>query len=139
MEPIDRYVQQVIVSILEAGLTPSAPGPIRSSDKVHQLRDRIAETQRLFAEDDSLTPLQYQDVMRTLNRRLAEEERALLQESGPVLAGNVMGPAAREAWAELDLTTKRQVINELAEVRLHRALPGRRGFDPDTVELIPKL
>lgn len=137
MEPIDRYVQEVIIGVLEQGLTPSAPGPAKSLEKVERLRERIAETQQLFAEEDTLTPLQYQDTMRTLNRRLAEEEAAVLQDSGPLLAIGVMGAAARESWWGLELNAKRQIIHELATVRIHRA--GKAHiFDPATVELIPK-
>lgn len=137
MEPIDRYVQEVIIGVLEAGVTPSAPGPAKSLEKVERLRERIAETQRLFADEDSLTPLQYQDTMRTLNRRLAEEEAAVLADPRPLLAVGVMGESARAAWAELELNGKRQIIHELAEIRIHRAT-RHRTFDPETVELIPK-
>ena len=138
MEPVDRYVQEVIINVLEAGLTPAMPGPMRSQEKADRLRERIAETQRMFAEEDSLTPMQYQDTMRTLNRRLAEEDAAVIKDSRPLLAANVIGAAARQAWVGLELNAKRQIISELTEVRIHRAIRGKRAFDPDTVELIPK-
>lgn len=138
MEPIDRYVQEVVINVLEQGLTPQAPAPARSTEKVDRLRERIAEHQRLHVEQDALTPAQFNNLIGDLNRRLAEEEAKVMQDSRPMLAVHVMGPQARTAWAGLDLTTKRLVITELAEIRIHRAVRGKRGFDPATVEIIPR-
>lgn len=139
MEPIDRYVQEVIINVLEQGLTPQSPAPAGSTAKVDRIRERIAEHERLHAEEDALTPSQFLSIMATLNRRLAEAEAELARDSRPLLAVNVMGTEARTAWAELDLTTKRLVITELAEVRIHRAIRGKRGFDPATVEISPRV
>jgi hypothetical protein len=48
------------------------------------------------------------------------------------------GPGAEKRWDALELDQKRAMISEVLEVRLVRSPPGRRPFDPETVEVTPR-
>jgi hypothetical protein len=87
---------------------------------------------------DAITPEQFESMMRNLNRRLAAEEGKVLPPRPGRIAAEVMGKNAATAWDGLSLDAQRKIVAELAEVKLHRAPKGRRGFDPDTVEIIPR-
>jgi len=138
-EPVDYYVERVIVHLLEQGFVPAEPLPPASLKKVNDLRLKIAETEAAFVEGDSIPPKEYVTTIRKMRERLTAEERKLYPTPQHRIAAEIMGPAAEELWSGLSLDLKRKVIVDLAEVRLHRALPGRRAFDPDTVEIIPKV
>lgn len=138
-EPVDYYVDRVVIHLLEKGFTPAEQIPPEALKRIDRLRARIAATEALFTDDDSLTPEQYQSTMRSLNRRLAAEERDLFPARPGLLAAEVMGPDAEQVWRELTLDRRRKVLDDLAEVRLHRHPKGFHSFNPDTVELIPRL
>lgn len=134
---VDFYVERVIVHLLEAGFSPAPPLPASALKKLEQLRDRIATTEAAFVEGDGTPPKEYVSTIRKMRQKLVEEERALFP-TQPRRVMAVMGEDAEATWQGLSLDLKRKVLDDLAEVRLHRALKGRRGFDPATVELIPK-
>lgn len=135
---IDYYVERTVVHLLEQGYSPAEPLDPEALRRADELRARIAETQSRFVESDAMTPEQLEVTMRRLNRRLAEEEARALPPRPLRIADELLGDGAEQAWAGLSLDAKRKVIGELAEVRIHRARKGRRPFDPDTVEIIPR-
>lgn len=134
---VDFYVERVIIHLLEQGFSPAPPLPPSALKKLEDLRTRIMETEAAFVEGDSMPPREYVSTIRKMRQRLVEEERALFP-AQPLRAVKVMGADAEGTWAGLSLDLRRKVLDDLAEVRLHRALKGRRGFDPATVEIIPK-
>jgi DNA invertase Pin-like site-specific DNA recombinase len=137
-DAIDYYVERTIVHILEQGLSPVGPGGSAAMERVDALRAKIAATQALYAESDSLTPQQFEATMRTLNRRLTAEEAKLFPPRPLEIAGDLMGAQAEARWQELPLDAKRKIVGELAEVRILRGPKGRRPFDPDTVLILPR-
>jgi DNA invertase Pin-like site-specific DNA recombinase len=138
-EPVDYYVDRVIVHLLEKGFTPVEEIPPDALKKVDALRAKIAATEAAFVDGDSRTPEQYVSTIRKLNQRLADEEKKLFPAQPGRLAAEAMGPDAENIWGELSLDRRRKVLDDLAEVRLHRRPKGFHAFDPDTIEIIPRL
>lgn len=137
-EPVDYYVSQFVVHLLEQGFTPEEPAEPIQLQAVDELRAKIADTQARFADSDAMTGEQFETIMRRLNRRLVAEEAKLMPPKVGRIAAEVMGEGAAEAWERLSVDARRKIIAELTEVRLHRAIKGRNIFDPATVELIPR-
>lgn len=135
---VDYYVGRTIVHLLEQGFRPEEPASPVQLQAINDLRAKIADTQARFVNSEAISPEQFESMMRNLNRRLAAEEGKVLPPRPGRIAAQVMGEGAGSAWEALPLDSKRKIIAELAEVRLHRAPKGRRGFDPDTVDIIPR-
>lgn len=137
-EPVDLYVSRAVVHILEAGFTPEEPAAPLQLEAVDELRAKIADTQARFADSDAMTGEQFEATMRRLNRRLIAEEAKLMPPKVGRIAADVMGDGASMAWDALSVDSKRKIIAELLDVRIHRAMKGRNIFDPSTVELVPR-
>lgn len=135
VEPVDLYVTGVVVRLLEDYRdTPAAVDP-QVLQNVENLRERIKTARVEFARDDTLTPQDLRETLRLLRGRLeAEEAKLVVSRRGRVLAG-ATGPGAAAAWEGINLDRRRALIDALVEVRLHRSLPGRRPFDPETVSI----
>lgn len=136
---VDYYVSRTIVHLLEQGFRQQESASPIQLQAINDLRAKIADTQARFIDSDAITPEQFEAMMRNLNRRLAAEEGKVLPPRPGRIAAKVMGEGAEAAWEKLPLDSKRKIIAELADVRLLRAPKGRRGFDPDTVEIIPRV
>lgn len=136
---VDYYVSRTIVHLLEQGFRPQEPASPIQLQAINDLRAKIADTQARFVDSDAITSEQFEAMMRNLNRRLAAEESKVLPPRPGRIAAGVMGEDAEAKWEALSLDAQRKIVAELAEVRLHRAPKGRRGFDPDTVEIIPRV
>jgi len=135
---VDYYVERVVVHLLEQGFAPAEPPPPADLKRLNALKLKIAQTVEAFTEHDAQPPREYAVTIARLREQLTAEERRLYPTPQGRVAGAVMGLGAEEAWNGLTLDLKRKVIVDLAEVRLHRALTGRRAFDPGTVEIIPR-
>ena len=138
-DPIDYYVERTIVHLLEQGFSLAEPVSPSALQPIESLRAKIAATQALYVDGDSMTPEQFEVTMRRLNMRLAELEARVLPARPLQIAAELLGAGAEETWMRLTLDAKRKVIGELAEIRIHRARRGRRPFDPDTVEIVPRV
>jgi site-specific DNA recombinase len=135
---VDYYVSRTMVHLLEHGFRAEEPASPIQLQAINELRAKIADTQARFVNSDAITPEQFESMMRNLNRRLTAEEAKVLPPRPGRIAAEVMGENAATAWDGLSLDAQRKIVAELAEVKLHRAPKGRRGFDPDTVEIIPR-
>jgi site-specific DNA recombinase len=136
---VDYYVSRTMVHLLERGFRAEEPASPIQLQAINDLRAKIADTQARFVNSDAVTPEQFEAMMRNLNRRLAAEESKVLPPRPGRIAAKVMGEDAGGKWDALSLDAQRKIVAELAEVKLHRAPKGRRGFDPDTVEIIPRV
>lgn len=136
-DSIDYYVERTIVHILENGFSLTEPGDPGALERIDALRSKLAATQALYVDSDSMTPEQFESTMRQLNKRLADEEARALP-ARPLKAG-LIGAGAETEWAGLSLDAKRKIIGDLAEVRILRGPKGRRAFDPETVQIVPRV
>jgi DNA invertase Pin-like site-specific DNA recombinase len=138
MAAVDTYVEAAIVRVLEEySDAPDSMDPevLRS---VERLRARIESTKEKFADDDTMTPFELRDILRSLRKRLEVEESKLVKSRRPKILHGVVGPAAAKSWGSLSLDRKRAIIDSMVEVRIKRVPPGPRSFDPDSVDVVEK-
>ena len=141
MEPVDRYVEGVMVVFLEHAIEHE-PEPERvnaQEQKVEQLRREVRATLAEFTstrgDDDAMTPAQLRELMRSLNAKLSAEEAKLLPPRRRRLQAGLAGPGASDRWYRLTLDQKRANIDDLLEIRLLRMPVGRKTFDEKSVKL----
>jgi site-specific DNA recombinase len=137
MEPVDRYVEGVMKVFLEHAIEHEpAPERVNAQElKVEALRKKVKATMREFENDDSMTPGQLRELMRSLNAKLSAEEAKLLPPRRRRLHVGLSGAGASDRWDRLSLDQKRANIDDLLEIRLFRMPPGRWRFDENTVGL----
>ena len=138
IKAVDLYVEQTIIAVLEHyEEKPPGVDPKQLRD-IQNLRDRIETVKQDFATDDSADPADLRETLRLLRGRLKVEEAKVAPRRRDQVVKGVTGPLAAKAWESLPLSRKRAIIDALVEVRLRRSPVGRRPFDPETVQIIPK-
>ncbi|WP_084468054.1 recombinase family protein [Actinokineospora inagensis] len=142
---VSRSITQTDAFVTEAVLTrlESCPelftAPV-SDDEVTRAR---AEAQDLRARLDGFTdaaaegelsPERLSRIERKLLPKIDAAERRVTELSSVPTVAPLVGPQAREVWAELDIAARREVLRAVVRPRLLRA--ARRGvFDPGSVSL----
>lgn len=107
--------------------------------KAAALRARLRTMTDAFAEDDEADALEFKRAVRRVKDRLAEVEQQMTSPARAAVLGDLVrsdDPVA--AWAALALERKRAVVDMLMTVTIHRCGPGRRQFDPESIEIVPK-
>lgn len=138
VDAIDLYTEETVVYLLEHYEEKPTGVDREQLDVVKRLTDRIEQVKADFAADDDADPADLRGILRTLRGRLRTEEAKLAPRRQDQVVKGVTGPEARKAWGSLPLSRKRAIIDALVEVRLHRSRPGRRPFDPETVQVLPR-
>lgn len=142
IEPVDAYVEAVIVARLSLPDAASAFTRADQSDRAATLR---AEQSTLTDRLDGLATA-YADgtidarQLTTGTARLRDRLDAIRSElpglsSAPALGSLVGAADVAAAWAALDTETRREVVSVLAEVTVHRAGRGARTFRPESVKI----
>ncbi len=140
-EPVDLYVTETIAALLSSSrevtdrlvgaseeLTTLRAEADALRAKIDQYRDWL---ERGVIEDDDYLPIK-----RKVKAELAVVQRKITAAAkSSQLAGVAGAPDPGAAFRAADLGIRRQVIDALAEVVLLPGRPGRRPFDPATVEL----
>ena len=67
--------------------------------------------------------------------KIDDAERRATPAAAPALITGLAGVDARARWEALTMPQRRQVIRTLCTVRIFKARPGARTFDPDTVKI----
>lgn len=135
---VDAYVTGAIVRMLEEyHENPEVVDP-EVLKNVEGIRSRIQTVKREFVDDDAVSPQELREMLRHLRGRLQAEEAKLVQSRRHHIVGTASGPEASAAWEALGLDRKRAILDALVEVRIHRAAPGRKPFDPETVQILPR-
>ncbi len=107
--------------------------------KAAALRARLKTMTDAFADDDEADALEFRAAVRRVKERLAEIERQMTSPARAAVLGDlVRSDDAVAAWAALPLERKRAVVAMLMTVTIHRSGPGRRKFDPKSIEIVPK-
>jgi site-specific DNA recombinase len=150
---VDRFVEQAVVERLSRPdardlLVSDRPGTDVAGLHLRDaaLRERLGELGRLAGEGaiEVAQLVQATAAIRSQREQITAELAATSR--GSVLAGVADAPDPARAWAGLDLSRKRAIIDVLADVVI---LPARRGrrpgwrsgesyFDPTTVQVTPK-
>lgn len=138
-DAIDLYVVETIVDLLERYEDEPAGVDAEQLAVVKRITDHIEKVRQDFANADTDDdPADLRATLRLLRGRLRTEEAKLQPRRQVQVVKGVTGPVARRAWGGLSLSRKRAIIDSLVEVRLLRSPAGRRPFDPETVQILPK-
>jgi site-specific DNA recombinase len=103
-----------------------------------QAREKRARLEAFYdaAAAGELTPAALSRIeARLLPEIEALERRAQAQFTSPLVAA-IAGPNARERWATLTLTQRREVISTLMTVRIMPTVRGSRDFRPEAIEVV---
>lgn len=138
IEPVNVYVRGVMIGILEHyDETPPDVDPEQVAT-VNKLRERLEAEKVKFANDDDADSAHFRATLRLIEGRLRAEEAKLVPPRRIQVVRGVAGPDAEQAWDSLSLDRKRAIIDALVEIRLRRSPVGRKPFDPETVQIVPK-
>ncbi|MCM4080422.1 recombinase family protein [Paractinoplanes hotanensis] len=140
-EPVDHYVTLVVLERLRrpdlADLLAAPAADLRPlQEEAKQLRDRRKAVPRLFALG-TLTEAEAAETRQIIDDRLAEI-RATFAGAGrkPALGEVLDADDPGQAWLDLGNVRRQQsVLRELMTVRLLPVGPGRKPFDPSTVDI----
>lgn len=136
MEPIDEYVTGAIIEYLRtAGDDPDEGVDPKVLKQVEATREKIKKAQARFAEVDDMTADDLIEALRPLKERLRFEESQIRRRQRSAEVSAASGPDAAEKWEGYELGVKRLIIMEVLEIRILRAVKGKRGFDTDSVLL----
>lgn len=142
IEPIDAYVEAVIVARLSLPDAAAAFTPPHQTERAEHLRrenralaERLDGLAEAFAAGEIDRRQLGAGTARLRGRLEAIATELPTLTSTPVIAPLVNAEDARGAWAALDTATRREVVALLTEVTVHRAGRGARTFDPDTVQI----
>jgi hypothetical protein len=135
-DPIDEYVQGAVIEYLRtAGDDPDEGVDPKVLKQVEATRARIQKTQAAFAAADDMSPDDLIEALRPLKERLRFEESQIRRRQRSIEVAAASGPDAAEKWERFELGVKRLIIMEVLEIRILRAIRGKRGFQPDSVVL----
>ncbi|MEV7457980.1 recombinase family protein [Pseudarthrobacter oxydans] len=138
LDLVDEYVEGVTVGILSrpdaAGLFANAEAAGQLRREATDLRDRRDTLASLLA-DGLMSAASVREQAGKLSKALAEIERAITAAEHLNPAAGVIGAEdVAEAWRELPLANKRQVIRALMSLTV---LPAGKGvrFDPEQIQI----
>lgn len=138
IKAVDLYVETTITTLLEH-YEDKPPGvDPKQLQAIQNLRDRIEKVKQDFAADDTADPADLRETLRLLRGRLKAEEALVAPRRRDQVVKGVTGPLAAETWKSLPLSRQRAILDALVEVRLRRSPVGRRPFDPETVQILPR-
>jgi DNA invertase Pin-like site-specific DNA recombinase len=140
-EAVDLYIEGIIVRRLER---PDLLAAFKPKDDLAAKR-LAAEAARLRTRLELVDADYYNDLVPAAiyaekRRRITieldevEAERARGSSEGAVVS--ILGPDPAASWRDASIDRRRSIARALMTVRLHRAPVGRKGFDPETVEII---
>jgi DNA invertase Pin-like site-specific DNA recombinase len=140
-EPVDEYVERVVVNVLSADDLTDLVTPPPHVDTAG-LRAEAAAIRRNLDEmgaDRALGLVSRSQMLAATERgnaRLAEIGADLAEAAGAgALAPFARGEAAKAVWGGLDLSRRREVIRTLGTVTLLPAGRGARAFDARKVRI----
>jgi site-specific DNA recombinase len=142
-EPIDRYVSLVAVEYLRR---PDLVGLLAKPDvdlkplqvEAKNLRDRRKAIPRMFALG-TLTEAEATETRQIIDDRLGEISALFAGAAArPALAEVLSAPDPGAAWLARNVQRQQAVLRELITVRLLPVGPGRRPFDPASVDIKPE-
>lgn len=142
-QPIDDLVLDVVVGrlarpdladlVIVAESDVDVPG-LRA--EVRKVRARLDDIAAMLGDGDlSVTEARTARARATARLELAENALAAGTRTSP-LSGLAAAEDPVSAWRDADLDVRREVIRELMTITVQRQGPGRRPFDPATVEIV---
>ncbi|GAA1849978.1 recombinase family protein [Microbacterium koreense] len=137
--PIDDFVLRLAEARLTQPDALAALTPDLDTDPLHNEHAALTERKATLAglvADGTMTRADVRDAVERLNARLTEIDRALAGADRPAVM--LTEDEQRAGVAALNLDRQRALIDVLMGVHLVRVPRGKRGFDPDTVQVLWK-
>ena len=103
-----------------------------------KLRAKMAKMAGLFASD-AITEAQLTSGTKVIRDRLAAIDAQLAVSDIPDPLAEFRGHPAESVWTGLTVARRREVIKSLMTVRFLPATRGGNQFDPDSIEVTPKI
>lgn len=136
--PIDDYVLRLAEARLADPAFLAALVPDVDADPLRAERDALADRKATLAglvADGTMSDDDVREAMAQVKARLAEIDSALAKVAHPVdLVATYQ--AMLDSFGTLHLDQQRTLIDTLMTVHLLRVPQGKRGFDPDTVQVL---
>ncbi|TDT64441.1 recombinase family protein [Frigoribacterium sp. PhB116] len=140
-EHVDSYIEGIILRRLAR---PDLLSAFRPTDDL-AARRLSTEVAKLTAKLELVDSDYYNDLVPAAV--YAEKRRRILIELGDVEAerarglsegsvASILGSEPARSWSEATIDRRRAIAHALMTVRLHPAPVGRKGFDPETVEVV---
>jgi DNA invertase Pin-like site-specific DNA recombinase len=140
---LDAFVRDVVCARLAK---PDAVGLLQTREERPRVTKAKAELEALRSRldvaaadyaDGAITAQQMRTVTARLRPKIAAAEKMIPVQVPEVQALEKLIGAADivGVWDGLDVSVRRQVVDALMSVVVHRAPPGRGGFNPDCVEI----
>jgi site-specific DNA recombinase len=144
-----RDVDDLVVKVILARLSKPDAVEVFRRQRDPAAADAAAEAEALRARldiaadeyaDGRIDARQLERITAKLRPQIAAAEaRARIIDDFPLLDGLLGIEDVEKVWRELPLTRRRAVVDLLLEVRILRAKPGARVFDPESIEITPKV
>jgi hypothetical protein len=144
--PVDELVTQFIVGYLSRPdsiallLDDAAPDFAALESEARAVRQRLDGLARLFT-DGSLDEISVKREAERLREKLAEIEVSQSHRSrGPLLRDLVTSDDVEATWQSLPLSRQQAVLAELVTITVRpQERQGARIFDPDLIDIVPKV
>lgn len=141
--PIDKLVRAVVCARLDdqgVRLLPKTVDREPIMRRLTLLEARAEEAAALFgAPDSGYTAEQFKITNARLQPEIAAAKRELAELSdGSALDGIADAPSPAAAFLAKNIERQRAVIAALVTVTILKAPRGRKAFDPETVEILPR-
>jgi site-specific DNA recombinase len=142
-KPIDDYVLDVVSRALAAAgerLLPAAEDMAPIYEQLAALKLRQTDLAMMFADPRAaLTGAQFAAANRAIAASM-DDLRATVERSqgAAVLSGVADADDPAQEFLDASMDRQRSIIDSVCVVTIHRATPGRAGFDRKSVEISPK-
>ena len=140
-EPIDNLIAELVIARLQQPDAADLLGQVGDEEAIASTRSSLQalNARLLRAADDYadgvITAAQLARVTNRLRPQIVSLTRTLADSYGRPELAAYAGPSAATAWKAAPLDIKRAIVDALMTVTLHPVGPGRRRFDPSTVEI----
>ncbi|WP_420123691.1 recombinase family protein [Nakamurella sp.] len=139
--PIDELVSELVIARLQQPDAAELLGQVTDREAIASTRMSLQalEARLLRAADDYadgvITAAQLARISNKLRPQIESLGRTLTDSFGRPELAAYAGPSAAAAWRSAPLDVKRSIVDVLMTITLHPVGPGRRRFDPSTVEI----
>ncbi|MCP2326972.1 DNA invertase Pin-like site-specific DNA recombinase [Hamadaea flava] len=140
-EYLDEFVERIVVAYCALPQTAEQlhrrfddQGVAEARAEAERLRNELEDWRRL-AEEGDVTAVSFARAEKGLSKKIAAAEVEAKEAGVPPVLRGMIGPHAEQHWLELgdDVARKREIINEVLELKLLPVGKGTRTFGPHRV------
>ncbi len=137
---VDTFVQDVIIERLEQPdvldvFVRDDGDDVQAAQREVTLRRAELDELRAAKKAGRISLSSFLEFEPDTLAKIADAEQRAIPAAVPALLADLAGADVRPRWEALTVPQRRQVIRTLCVVRVFKARPGARTFDPDTVKV----